>query len=474
MRLGLKHRFILKPRYAYYFIGSALIGLALLAIRWLSPEFRVGTTTETHPVLFLVGLLIGAGVIWLGFIPVTKRILSSGSIKAEVRLTLIAILIGLSFRAIFIGSTPIYEDDWNRYLWDGAVITQGISPYVYSPEDVFRYSGEDKNLQTLSALSEANDSFVQRINNPQLTTIYPPTAQAVFALSALIKPFDPDVLRWLYWVSELLALLLLVKALMLFGQSPLWVWLYALNPLVIFTAFNGVHMDILLVPFILGALILVKSRPIWAVVSLSLAVAVKLWPLLLGPVLFRAYRKTFAAYLGYGVLLGFLSLISCLPMLMHIGADSGLSAYSAGWQRSSFLFPYIENTLLKLTENGGLFARVLIAGLISGLSLWYGLFSKVKEQTLPFAIMAITLVLYLLSPTGFPWYVIWFAFLIPFVPSYGVALLCVTVGLYYARFWFGESGQYDVYLNILVPLQFGLPISFMIFEVMKGRRYGRL
>ncbi len=450
------------------------MGLALLALRFLSPEFRLGTTTETHPVLAVVLLLIGAGIIWMGFIPAIKYSLKSGSIKSEVRLTLIAILIGLSFRALFIGSTPIYEDDWNRYLWDGAVITQGINPYAYSPEEVFRYSGENDNLQALSALSEANDDFVQRINNPQLTTIYPPMAQAIFALSALIKPFDLDVLRGLYWLSELLALLLLVKALMLFGRSPLWVWLYALNPLVIFTAFNGVHMDILLVPFILGALILVKPRPIWAVVSLSLAVAVKLWPLLLGPVLFRRYRKTFADYLGYGVSLGGLSLVLCSPMLMYIGGDSGLSAYSAQWQRSSFLFPYIETIITQFNENGGFFARLLVGAIISGVALCYGLFWKANDKTLPLVMMVITLVLYLLSPTGFPWYVIWFAFLLPFVPSYGAALLCITVSLYYTRFWFGEDGQYSTYLNILVPLQFGLPMIIMMFEMFNARQNGRL
>jgi hypothetical protein len=443
-------------------------------VRFISPEFRVGTTTDEHPVFLLVGLLIFAGFVWLAIIPILKRYLKKTPKGNYLKLSVAGILIGLSLRAIFFGSTPIYEDDWNRYLWDGAVITQGVNPYTYSPEDVHNYVGDNPDLIKLSILSADNDGFVTRINNPHLTTIYPPISQGVFAIGALIKPFDIDVLRGLYWLSEVLALLLLVKALAMFGRSEIWIWLYALNPMVIFTAFNGLHMDILLVPFILASVIVVKSRPFWAAILLASAVAVKLWPLLLGPVLFRTHRKQFFQFVGYGAVLGVLSLVLCLPMLLQIGEASGLSAYSAQWQRSSFIFPFIETGFFALSENGALLARLFIAALIGGIALWFGFFSKDRFETLPSTFLVITLALYLLSPTGFPWYVIWFAFLIPFVPLYGAALLCVTVGLYYMRFWFGEAGTYHIYLNGLVPLQFGLPIIVLMLEALKARQNDRL
>ncbi len=448
-------------------MGSALIGLALLSVRLIASEFRPGTTTPDHPVVLLVTLLLLAGFVWLALIPILARF-RAPAIETR-RLALIGILIGLSFRAMFLGSTPIYEDDWNRYLWDGAVITQGVNPYLYAPGDI-QLGSNNETLIRLKALSSDNGDFVKRINNPQLTTIYPPMAQVVFALAAMIKPFDLDVLRGLYWLSELLALLLLVKALSLFGRSPLWVWLYALNPMVIFTVFNGLHMDILLVPFILGSLILVRSRPMMASLCLACAVAIKLWPLILGPVLFRAYRQRFLRFVGYGAVLGGVSLLLCLPLLLHLGENSGLSAYSGTWQRSSFLFPYLETLFSYVIKDSPLVSRIFIGTCVSLVVFWYAFKRDIDSQDLPLACLVVTLVLYLLSPTGFPWYIIWFAFFIPFVPSYGVALLCVMVSLYYSRFWFGEAGQYDIYLNMLVPLQFGLPILIIIYEAFRYNR----
>jgi len=335
-------------------------------------EFQVGTTTADHPVILLVSLLIAAGMVWVMLIPLLKRLASH--YRSAGGLVMVTILIGLGLRAVFFGSTPIYEDDWNRYLWDGAVITQGISPYTYSPNDILTDNGE--TVVNLRALSFDNNDFVRRINNPSLTTIYPPAAQVVFALSAIITPFDLDSLRSLYLLSEAVAFFLMVKALAIFGRSPLWVSLYTLNPIVIFTGFNAIHMDILLVPLILATIILVRKRPIWASVVLSIATAVKLWPLILGPVLLRSHRKAFGQYMGYGLLLGLLSLVLCLPLLLSLGESSGLSAYSSQWQRSSFIFPFLENGLAILTANPERNARFVVAALVTAVSLWLGLAAK--------------------------------------------------------------------------------------------------
>ena len=372
---------------------------------------------------------------------------------------------------MFLGSTPVYEDDWNRYLWDGAVITEGINPYTYSPASLETLQSSDAELQTLKRLSEAHNNFHTRINNPHLTTIYPPVAQAVFAIAAFIKPFDLDVLRGLFLLSELLAMALIVRALAGFGQPVIWVWLYALNPIIIFTAFSGAHMDILLVPLILAALILVKERPLFAALALAGAVAVKLWPLILGPILFRQYRHQPGRFVFYGAVFGVVSLVFCAPMLVALAEDSGLGAYAGTWQRSSFLFPYIEMTADRIFNDGAFMARLFVGLTVTGIALWFGLVSKPAPRRVPFAMLAIILSLYLLSPTGFPWYVIWFACLLPFVPSYGAALLCVTVCLYYTRFLFGERGDYDIYLNILLPLQFGLPLFVLGVEAIKNYKF---
>lgn len=398
--------------------------------------------------------------------------------------------LGLGFRAIFFGSIPIYEDDWNRYLWDGASVVQGVSPYKYSPTEILGQvaHGQDNPAQKiitpeegqkLEALSDEGYAILTRINNPHLTTIYPPSAQAAFALAALIKPLNIDALRAVFLGIEAVTMFLLIKALTLYGRSSLWVLLYAFNPLLIYSAFNVVHMDVILPPFMIAALILIKRRPYLAGLALAGAAAVKVWPLLLAPILYRDWVRQPMVYIRAAICVAIMSLMLFWPMMSELRSDSGLSAYSQNWQRSSFLFPVFTTFLDGIAANPGRIARLSIAAILTLLSLWFGFkhllpsqtswSSEPSPNTIPRALMITTLTLLFLSPTGYPWYVIWVIMFMPFMPYYGAAMLCVLVPLYYVRFALGEQGRYEIYTDWLVPLQFGLPMLILLGEYCVGQ-----
>ena len=55
---------------------------------------------------------------------------------------------------------PSSSDDFYRYLWDGHVQVQGINPYAHAPAD--------------SALEAVRTPWHGLINNPSVSTIYPP------------------------------------------------------------------------------------------------------------------------------------------------------------------------------------------------------------------------------------------------------------------------------------------------------------
>ena len=455
--------------------GAALIGAALFFIRQLSAAFYLGTTTVDHPYIVFTAVLMISGLIWASLIPLFKNWTTQKSppVQPENLWPSLGIILalGLGFRAMFFASTPIYEDDWNRYLWDGVVITQGESPYTYSPKEILDNTVPDQT-QSLKDISDTHENFLTRINNTALTTIYPPVAQAVFALAAVIKPLNLDALRFPFLISEAITLFLMIKALTLYGRSPLWVGLYALNPLLIFSAFNAAHMDILLAPALIGTVIAMRKNPFIAAMALSAAAAVKIWPLLLAPIIFRPWRRDLKIYISCALLVGGLTLILLWPMLSTLGENSGLSAYSTGWQRSSFLFPLLEKGLSGISADPGKIARIIIALILISLSVWRGLISPIGELSKrPAELMFITLALYLLSPTGFPWYLIWVLIFIPFWPSYGLAALCVLTPLYYVRFGLGELGQYDIYTNWLIPLQFSIPILILIFEFIRRDKH---
>jgi len=458
----------------FILFGAALIGAALFFIRHLSARFYLGTTTIDHPYVLFTACLMIAGIIWAALIPAFSHWTTQqpsntdqNSWRKNWQSLGLLLALGLFFRAIFFSSTPIYEDDWNRYLWDGVVITQGESPYIYSPAEILQ-NQTSSDIKELRAISEQNDNFLHRINNTQLTTIYPPVAQAVFALAAFIKPLSLDALRVLFLFSEAGAMFLMIKALTVYGRSPLWMGLYALNPLLIFSAFNAAHMDILLAPALIGTVIAMQRRPFIAAVTLAAAAAIKIWPLLLAPVIFRPWRRNPKVYFACAAIVTFLSAALLWPMLSTLGENSGLSAYSASWKRSSFLFPLIEHGFASITDNPGSLARITIAVTLVSLSLWRGFISPIGELTKrPAELMLLTLTLYILSPTGFPWYLIWVLIFLPFKPLIGVAALCALTPLYYVRFGLGELGKYDIYTNWLIPIQFGLPIIILLYELLR-------
>ncbi len=404
-----------------------------------------------------------AGFIWMGFIPILKKISASGMLPPNLFWGLLGL--GLLYRALFFGSTPIYEDDWNRYLWDGYMVSQGQNPFEYSPNQILTNPYNPEHA-VLRAVSDDHDRFLHKINNPDLSTIYPPGAQAAFGLAALIKPLNLDALRIAYLIFEVLTLLLLVRTLPLYGKSRDWALLYAFCPLLIFSGFNAMHMDILLPPFFIAALLFIQRRPFIAGISLAGAAAIKLWPLLLAPALFRNWRQKPRIYISAALLIAGLSALAFFPMIEALGDQSGLKAYASSWKRSSFIFPYLEKLAGIVTDNPGSVARILVAALLAVFALFQGFKSgpnNIDDE--PYHLLLIALALLFLSPTGFPWYAIWFIPFLPFMPLYGAALLCALVPLYYLRFALGEQGIYNVYQNQLIPLQFGLPLLVLATEL---------
>jgi len=449
------------------FIASAAIGLLLLYIRYLAKYFILGTSTFEHPYIEFAGALIIGGLVLMLMIAILK--------SADVTKRGLYMIIAL--------------DDWNRYLWDGAVITQGINPYKYAPLEIIEGENSDNpdiiRLREYSIETRRNlDNYVQerynnrpvplRINHEYLRTIYPPVAQGVFAVAAFIGPINPDVLRGVYLFVEALTFFLLIKTLQAYGRDEKWAILYVLNPLLIYSGFNVLHMDILLMPPMLLTLLWVKKgSPMKAGVALAIASAVKLWPLLLAPIFFRRWRRQPLYYIAIAASVAVLSVVFNLPLLLSIGENSGLSAYTGEWVRNSFIFPMLFSLMEHVGDEPGRLSRIIVALSVTLLSLYYGFIAKIDDDKLPLALMVTTGALLFLSPTGYPWYLYWVLIFLPFVPSYGLALLSGLIGLYYTRYALGEREIHHIYEDIFVPLQFALPLLVIGWEVFRARNLQR-
>src|SRR5687768_81156 len=88
----------------------------------------------------------------------------------EQRAVRVAIALAAIAGFALVIAPSVLSEDVYRYVWDGRVLRHGISPYRYAPDD--------------PALAALRDEGWRRINNPEIPTIYPPLAQALFAVAA--------------------------------------------------------------------------------------------------------------------------------------------------------------------------------------------------------------------------------------------------------------------------------------------------
>ena len=89
------------------------------------------------PVAWLVaGLVLAGGVYALFLAPLIANSLGDSAALHHIMVWIVAA--GLAARLVLLLSAPILEDDYQRYLWDGAITANGKSPYAVSPKDALQ------------------------------------------------------------------------------------------------------------------------------------------------------------------------------------------------------------------------------------------------------------------------------------------------------------------------------------------------
>ncbi|NQY38928.1 MAG: hypothetical protein HRT80_02410 [Henriciella sp.] len=248
--------------------------------------------------------------------------------------------------------------------------------------------------------------------------------------------------------------------------------LYWWNPIVILQGFGAGHMDLIIVPFLLATVLLAKQGWFtWATQTLAGAVGVKLWPALLLPILLRPFLFRPLKLVSLGLLFVITCGLLLAPQLVHaLNPDAGLNAYATEWRTHAFLFTILEDGVFRAFENAGTLARITVAIAVLGVAAFLALRFAESAQRLP-ALLAISIaVLLFLSPTGYPWYLIWLAPLLPFCPHPGLNALTLTAPLYWLRFQLGDDAP--LYQWIIVPIAFGVPLALIAHSVFyKERNY---
>lgn len=414
--------------------GGFFIGFAIL-LSVLSRMLEAGFIAREHALVWLASGGMVAGVLYL-----------TGLYRARVRQVQVApgwiALVAVLARLLVTVSPPMLESDYQRYLWDGAVAASGISPYQHAPSDVIAGTLQGFDGERLADLARRAEPVLTNINHPDLTTIYPPVAQATFAAAYAIQPFSPSGLRILFCLADAATVLLLarlLRALALPADQIAW---FAWNPLLLREVYSSMHMDVLLLPLIAAALLAaIRARGGVAAAWLVVASAVKVWPVVLAPLVLRpmfGQKRRLALTLGACGLLG---AVLWLPVLLapH-GESSGFLAYGRGWQNNDGFFragiwlteraltaahvePWHSHTIMRLTS----------AALLGGVFLWQLRMRPGDGASLLNRCLFIVGAIFLLSPTQFPWYWLWCLPFLTLRPSLPLLLYVALLPIYYVQ-----------------------------------------
>lgn len=449
--------------------GWAAAGLSLVAIHVvmlaISPRFAYGQLPVLQrPTGLLVTLMMLAGAVYLMAIWLLPM-----PAKPSRGWWVWIVLVGVTMRALMFPSTPMLETDYYRYLWDGAVLAQGSNPYTHAPEAIL--AGDAP--QRLVELRQRAGVVLERVNYPWLTTIYPPTAQAGFALSHLIAPWRIEGLRIAWFGCDVITyglLIVLLRHLALPASAALIYWW---NPLLIKEGYNTAHMELMVLPFVVAALWLaVRCGLIASGIALALAVGAKLWPVLLLPALLRQQGRSPRVIGMAAGAFAVLSALLVLPMLLSgFREDAGMRAYGSYWQVNATIyqgFYWLGDWVAPNFPHQA--ARLLVGVVLLSWTGWLVRRPAPDGRAVCERALWTTAALFLLSPTQFPWYWLWMLPMLAIRPSPGLLVLTATLPMYYLRFPMRELGYTAWFNHGVVWVQFAPTFVLLTWEAWRRLR----
>jgi hypothetical protein len=328
------------------------------------------------------------------------------------------VVLAVAMRLIALERTPPLSTDAYRYLWDGRVANADVNPFTHAP-----------NAPELRALHDAN---WRRISFKQVSTIYPPAAQLIFAGLARARDSDTQAFRWTFALCDIGCVLALIALLRRTGVAPERVIWYAWCPLPVTETTAGGHVDAFaLFLFLLSLLAISRSGKgvVTAGIALAGAVMAKGVAVVAAPFLLR--RGGWKLALSFFVTCGLL-LAPYAAAGSHLFA--GLRWYLAGWKTNASAFLVLDRLLAAVTEAHFGVTRAITAGaVVLAIAILAARMRPGMESLLGVAFLAIGAQLLIGAPT-FPWYAIWVVPALCWWRVPGLALFTLTVSAqYYAR-----------------------------------------
>ncbi len=350
--------------------------------------------------------------------------------------------VALAARLVLLPLPPSLSGDLFRYVWEGQVLVHGGNPYTQNPLD--------------PALTALRDGLIwPGINHKELATIYPPLAEAGFALVAWLSPTVLAMKAWVVLHDLALVLVLMVWARRRTGSAAAAL-AYAWNPLVLVHYAGSGHNDPTAMLWMVLAFVLAAERPVAAAVCLAAAAMVKLVPLVALPFVMRSWpwrARVVAVVLPAVGLAWFWSLTRA--------TYSGLAAYWGQWRNNELVFVYLDRLCGGFAPARSV--SLLLVGAVCALAWWR---ARSPEDATRSGLGAVLLT----SPVLHPWYLGWMLCFQPLRLGWGWLVLSLTAILNYGVLATPSEGR-----AFHLPLawrwvEYGLPAATVLVLALRARR----
>ncbi|SRX53742.1 glycosyltransferase family 87 protein [Aequorivita sp. CIP111184] len=394
---------------------------------------------------------------------------------------LVLVSFGIIFRIVFIAAVPNLSQDFYRFLWDGRLLLQGVSPYLFTPDlSTALEVTVEQSQQLIDGMGALNASHFSN---------YPPINQLFFTIAALFAGKSilgsAIVLRIVIILADIGILYFGKKILEKMNLPIKNIFWYFLNPFIIIELTGNLHFEgVMLFFFVWGLYLLFNGKWFWAALLIGCSISVKLIPLLYLP-LFLGYfinkidttdiqkrfdKLSLTSLFKFYIVVLVTTAITFLPFLSSAFIQNFSSTIALWFQNFEFnasiyyVIRWIGFEIVgwNLIETVGKILPVLVLIFVSGIAFFRK--NKTPQQLLTAMLFAI-LFYFLLSTTVHPWYIatplllsVFTKYKFPIVWSFAVMLSYSAYGVngFDEKLW-------------LVALEYIIVIGFAFQEIFQSK-----
>jgi hypothetical protein len=362
-----------------------------------------------------ISLVILTHLLYLVSVFLILKYPSSGRPQTSLRFILAAAIV---FRITVWPLYPALSDDPYRYRWEGKLQAAGGDVYQTRPAD--------------SRWASIRDATFPKVGSKDFKGAYGPLLELLQRFTyQILQRFTADPFVQVFWFKlpgALFDLGIIGALILLLREHKLpenLVLIYAWSPLPLVEFWATGHNDSVAIFFVMIALLMAaRTRWIWSFIWLSLAVAAKIWPVLLFPAFILSPAGGKPRWYQWLAGLPVLGLFAA-PYLGNITENAQfLTGFVGGWRNNDSLFGAIL-----WYAGGDLYqAKYTAVAIIATITIGIALFVRTLEKAALWSMVAMLLI----SANCHPWYLTWFAPLLVFYPSVPLLLWSALMPLSYS------------------------------------------